>query len=58
MSDKIGVVSYFREKGRYYAAVPFKVANKKALPKTGKNTAVDVNVGHFNYTNGQQNVLP
>lgn len=58
LSDKIGVVSYFREKGRYYAAVPFKVATKKALPKTGKNTAVDVNVGHFNYTDSQQNVLP
>ena len=27
-------------------------------PRTGRKTAIDVNVGHFNYTEGQINVLP
>lgn len=60
LSDKFGVVSYFKEKGRYYAAIPFKikVENVKQLPKTGKATAVDVNVGHYDYTEGRINVLP
>lgn len=60
LSDKFGVVSYFKEKGRYYASVPYKIkaVNVKQPNKTGKATAVDVNVGHFDYTEGRVNVLP
>ena len=60
LSDEFGVVSYFKEKGRYYVAIPYKIkAEDIKLPdKTGKATAVDVNVGHFDYTGGRVNVLP
>lgn len=58
LSDEFGVVSYFKEKGRYYAAIPFKVEDIKQPDKTGKTTAVDVNVGHFDYTEGRLVVLP
>ncbi|MDD6865835.1 MAG: transposase [Lactobacillus sp.] len=60
MSEEFGVVSYFKEKGRYYAAIPYKIKaeNIKTLDKTGKATAVDVNVGHFDYTDGRIVVLP
>lgn len=60
LSEKFGVVSYFKEKGRYYAAIPYKIKaeNVKVPNKTGKTTAVDVNVGHFDYTEGRLVVLP
>ena len=60
LSDEFGVVSYFKEKGRYYVAIPYKIKAKdiKLPDKTGKATAVDVNVGHFDYTGGRVNVLP
>ncbi|MCD5437299.1 transposase, partial [Lactobacillus delbrueckii subsp. lactis] len=60
MSDEFGVVSYFKEKGRYYVAIPYKIKAEdvKQPDKTGKATAVDVNVGHFDYTGGRMNVLP
>ena len=60
LSDEFGVVSYFKEKGRYYVAIPYKikVEDVKQPDKTGKATAVDVNVGHFDYTGGRVNVLP
>lgn len=60
LSEKFGVVSYFKEKGRYYAAIPYKIKdeNVKVLNKTGKATAIDVNVGHFDYTEGRLVVLP
>lgn len=60
LSEEFGVVSYFKEKGRYYAAIPYKIKaeNIKTLDKTGKATAVDVNVGHFDYTDGRIVVLP
>lgn len=55
--NKTKVVSIFKEKGVYYAALPYEeeIASKV---KTHQKTAVDVNVGHFNYTEGQINVLP
>jgi putative transposase len=59
LSEKFGVISYFKEKGRYYAAIPYKikVENVKVPDKTGRATAVDVNVGHFDYTEGRLVVL-
>ena len=55
--SEVKVVSIFKEKKAYYAALPYeeKIEYKS---KTHQKTAVDVNVGHFNYTDGQINVLP
>ena len=60
LSEKFGVVSYFKEKGRYYVAIPFKikVEDIKRPNKTSNATAVDVNVGHFDYTEGRLAVRP
>ena len=55
--DEVKVVSIFKEKGSYYAALPYE-EEISAKAKTQQKTAVDVNVGHFNYTEGQINVLP
>ena len=55
--SEVKVVSIFKEKNAYYAALPYeeKIEYKS---KTHQKTAVDVNVGHFNYTEGQINILP
>ncbi|OXC42128.1 transposase [Lactobacillus sp. UMNPBX16] len=58
LSDKFGVLSITRKNDKYYLSIPFKVEDAKPWPKSGKYTAVDVNVGHFNYTEGKQLVLP
>ena len=55
--DEVKVVSIFKEKGSYYAALPYE-EEISAKAKTQQKTAVDVNVGHFNYTEGQINILP
>lgn len=55
--DEVKVVSIFKEKNAYYAALPYE-EKVEAKSKTHNKTAVDVNVGHFNYTDGQINVLP
>ena len=54
---QIKVASIFRERGHYYATLSY---DEKTLvkPRIGRKTAIDVNVGHFNYTEGQINVLP
>ena len=55
--DEVKVVSIFKEKESYYAALPYE-EDMPAKAKTHQKTAVDVNVGHFNYTEGPINVLP
>ena len=55
--SEVKVVSIFKEKGSYYAALPYE-EEISGKTKTHQETAVDVNVGHFNYTEGQINVLP
>ena len=55
--DEVKVVSIFKEKDSYYAALPYE-EEISAKTKTHQKTAVDINVGHFNYTEGQINVLP
>ncbi|MDT9606196.1 transposase [Lactobacillus johnsonii] len=55
--DEVKVVSIFKEKEVYYAALPYE-EEISAKTKTHQKTAVDINVGHFNYTEGQINVLP
>ena len=55
--DEVKVVSVFKEKDNYYAALPYE-EEIKLKAKTQQKTAVDVNVGHFNYTEEQINILP
>ena len=54
---QIKVASVFRERGHYYAALSYE-EETLVKPRTGRKTAVDVNVRHFNYTGGKINVLP
>jgi putative transposase len=51
-------VSVYRENGKYYASLPFKDVDIGEKAKTKVNTAVDVNVGHINYTDGKIDTLP
>ncbi|AVW87298.1 RNA-guided endonuclease InsQ/TnpB family protein [Lactobacillus acidophilus] len=55
--NEVKVISIFKEKGAYYAALPYE-EEISSKAKTYQKTAVDVNVGHFNYTDGKINVLP
>ena len=55
--DEVKVVSVFKEKDDYYATLPYE-EEIELKAKTQQKTAVDVNVGHFNYTEGQINILP
>ncbi len=57
LSGILKVVSIYRENGKYWASLPLEV-ELDAKPKTGDNSAVDVNVGHLNYTAGVINTLP
>ena len=57
LEGDLRVVSIYRENDKYWASLPFEVEIKKKI-KTGKNSAVDVNVGHLNYTDGKINTLP
>lgn len=57
LADELKVVSIYRESGQYWASLPFDVVVPEKA-KTGAKTAVDVNVGHFNYTAGEINTLP
>ena len=45
------------KKDNYYAALPYE-EEIELKAETQQKTAVDVNVGHFNYTEGQINILP
>lgn len=57
LEGELKVVSIYRENGKYWASLPFEIEIKKKT-KTDKNSAVDVNVGHLNYTDGKINTLP
>ena len=57
LNGDLKVVSIYRENGKYWASLPFEVKVTKKT-KTGQKTAVDVNVGHFDYTEGQVKTLP
>ena len=46
-----------RTKGKYIATITMDVETV-ALPKTGKKTAVDANVDHFDSTDGQMSLKP
>ena len=51
------VVSVTKVNDEYYASLPYKT-NVETKVLTSKATAIDVNVGHFNYTDGNLNILP
>ncbi len=54
---QVKIASIFIERGHYYAALSYE--EKAGIKvKTGKKTAIDVNVGHFSYTEGRINILP
>ena len=55
--SEVKVISIFKEKDSYYAALPYE-EEISSKAKTYQKTAVDVNVGHLNYTDGKINVLP
>ena len=58
LAGELKVVSIYRENGQYWASLPLEVMTVPSKPKTGAKTAVDVNVGHLNYTDGEINTLP
>ena len=55
-----GTMSFYRINDRYYVAIPYKIPKDRleAKKKTGKATGVDINVGHFNYEDGQLLIIP
>ena len=57
LKGELKVASIYRENGKYWVSLPFET-EIEIEAKTGKKTAVDINVGHFNYTEGQVNTLP
>ena len=57
LKGELKVVSIYRENGKYWASLPFEV-EIKTKAENGKKTAIDVNVGHFSYTEGQVKALP
>ena len=57
LDGDLKIVSVYRENGSYWASLSFEVEIAKKI-KTGNKTAIDVNVGHFNYTEGKVNTLP
>ncbi|MDD5958072.1 RNA-guided endonuclease InsQ/TnpB family protein [Ligilactobacillus ruminis] len=57
LDGDLKVVSIYRENGKYWASLPFEADVVKKV-KTNQKTAVDLNVGHFDYTEGQVKTLP
>lgn len=55
--NQVKVISIFKENETYYVALSYE-EKVTAKTKNHQKTAVDVNVGHFKYTEGQINVLP
>ena len=55
--DKIKHCSITKINNKYYASLVIDTPIE-SLPKTGKNTAIDANVNHFDYTDGSFTVCP
>ena len=60
LSNRYGVMSFYKEKGQYYVSIPFKinVNDLKQLDNMGRNGAIDRNVKYFVSTDAKINVLP
>ena len=54
---KLKLCAFTRTKGKYIATITMDVETVE-LPKTGKKTAVDANVDHFDTTEGQISLKP
>ena len=57
LNGELKVVSIFKERNHYWAALPFD-RQIKPLSKTSKVTAIDINVGHFNTPTEKINTFP
>lgn len=57
VKGRLKVVSIFKERNHYWAALPFE-RQVKSLLKTSSVTAIDVNVGHFNTPTEKINSFP
>lgn len=57
LKGELKVVSIFKERNHYWAALPFD-RQIKPLSKTSKVTAIDINVGHFNTPTEKINTFP
>lgn len=57
LKGELKVVSIFKERDHYWAALPFN-RQIKPLSKTSKVTAIDINVGHFNTPTEKINTFP
>ena len=55
--EKIKHCSVTKVNNKYYASLVIDVPIEP-LPKTGKNTAIDANVNHFDYTEGSFEICP
>jgi putative transposase len=55
--NQVKVISIFKENETYYAALSYEEKVTAKTKKTHQKTAVDVNVSHFNYTEGQNQCL-
>lgn len=51
------IASIYRKNNRYYAALVFKTSCQ-TKSKSNLKTAVDCNVGHFDYSDGKVSILP
>ena len=57
IDGELRLVSIYREGNRYYAALTFKTSCQTKSTSNLK-TAVDCNVGHFDYSDGRVSILP
>lgn len=57
IDGELRLVSIYREGNHYYAALTFKTSRQTQSP-SNLETAVDCNVGHFDYSEGKVSILP
>lgn len=57
INGKLCLASIYREGNRYYAALTFKTSCQ-TKSTSNLETAVDCNVGHFDYSEGKVSILP
>lgn len=57
INGKLCLASIYREGNRYYAALTFKTSCQ-TQSISNRKTAVDCNVGHFDYSEGKVSILP
>ncbi|WP_323062258.1 RNA-guided endonuclease InsQ/TnpB family protein [Limosilactobacillus reuteri] len=58
IEGKLKLTSVTRKGNKYWASLTFEVKSTRQKRKTKSSTAIDLNVGHINYTDGKINTLP